>query len=147
MLAKAKSQDDQKRGERIIVIGLLTQVAFFGFFIVVSALFHYRISLYPTARSRRIHVPWQRYLWILYTASALIMVRSIYRLLEYIQGKEGVLQSKEAYIYILDATLMFVVAGIFNVFHPSQIINTVSMSSEMYDMGADDTEYMVETRK
>lgn len=146
MLAKAKSQDDQKNGERIIIIGLLIQIAFFGFFIVVSALFHYRIALYPTARSRKVQVPWRRYLWILYIASGLIMVRSIYRLLEYVQGKEGVLQSKEAYIYVLDAALMFVVAAIFNAFHPSQIINKESMSTEVYDVGADDTEYMVGNR-
>lgn len=147
MLAKAKTQDDQKLGERIIIIGLFIQIAFFGFFIVVSALFHYRISLYPTARSRRVQVPWQRYLWILYAASALIMIRSIYRLLEYIQGKDGVLQSKEAYIYVLDAALMFAVAATFNAFHPSRIINKGSMSTEAYDIGTDDTEYMVGNRK
>ncbi|KAL0254771.1 hypothetical protein SLS55_009295 [Diplodia seriata] len=138
MLAKAKTADDQKTGERVIIVGLLVQIAFFGFFIVVSALFHYRIALYPTARSRNVQVPWQRYLWVLYTASALIMVRSIYRLLEYIQGKDGALQSKEAYIYVLDAALMFIVAALFNVFHPSQIVNKRSMAAGAYgvEMGA-----------
>ncbi|KAF9629889.1 RTA-like protein [Lasiodiplodia theobromae] len=147
MLAKAKTADDQKSGERIIIIGLFIQIAFFGFFIVVSALFHYRISLYPTARSRNVQVPWQRYLWILYVASGLIMVRSIYRLLEYIQGKDGVLQSEEAYIYVLDAALMFIVAALFNVFHPSQIINKESMAAGVYDVEMEATENLAGGRK
>lgn len=144
MLAQAKTADDLKLGENIIITGLFIQIAFFGFFIVVSALFHYRISLYPTARSRMVPVPWRRYLWVLYAASALVMIRSIFRLAEYIQGSGGALQSKEGYIYVLDALLMFIVSAIFNVYHPSSIINETL--SQKFDMEAD-TEYVMESRK
>lgn len=49
------------------------------------------------------------------------MVRSVYRVIEYIQGKERYLQSKELFLYIFDAALMVVIMVIMNVVHPSEI--------------------------
>jgi hypothetical protein len=60
-------------------------------------------------------------MWALYAANALIMLRSIFRVVEYIQEREGYLQSKEVFLYIFDAVLMFAVMTILNVVHPSQI--------------------------
>jgi hypothetical protein len=57
----------------------------------------------------------------LYTSSILILIRSVFRVVEYIQGEDGYLLSKEVYLYALDAALMVVVMVLFNVFHPSQI--------------------------
>ncbi|KAJ4089040.1 hypothetical protein NW761_007349 [Fusarium oxysporum] len=53
----------------------------------------------------------------------LILVRSIYRLIEYGQGYNGELRSKEAYFYTFDALLMLVVSVIFNIFHPLTYVN------------------------
>lgn len=103
--------------------GLFVQLIFFGFFTVVTALFHRRIHLQPTPRSGDVQVPWRRYLWVLYTASALITVRSLFRIVEYIQGRDGTLQSNEVYFYVLDTILMFFVSAIFNLFHPHTIIS------------------------
>lgn len=122
MLAKAKTQSDVKLGHNIITSGLGIQVLFFGFFIVVSGAFHYRIALYPTMRSKTILIPWARYLWVLYLASLLIMVRSVFRIAEYVMGEDGVLLSHEIYLYIFDATLMFLMMVLFNIWHPSRII-------------------------
>ncbi|KAK8189381.1 putative RTA1 domain protein [Phyllosticta capitalensis] len=127
ILAKAKSLDEQKTGEHVIIVGLIIQVLFFGFFIIASGLFHYRINAYPTTRSQVINVPWQRYLYILYFASILILWRSIYRLAEYIQGAQGTLQKHEVYLYVFDATLMFLTCIVFNIFHPSSIISHKSL--------------------
>jgi hypothetical protein len=134
-------------GEQIIIGGLFVQLIFFGLFIVVSGVFHYRLvrnlplkkrysplSLFKSRRSSpSIHtsstvsraslseLPWKRHLYTLYLASALIMVRSIFRVVEYIQGNAGYLLSHEVYLYIFDATLMFFVMLAFNWTHPSQI--------------------------
>ncbi|KAK8162435.1 RTA1 like protein-domain-containing protein [Phyllosticta citrichinensis] len=128
MLAKANSADDQELGEHIIVGGLIVQILFFGFFVIASGLFHYRIRAYPTNRSQTISVPWERYLVILYVASLLILWRSIYRLAEYIQGSDGTLQMHEAYLYVFDALLMFITCIIFNIWHPSTIISHKNMA-------------------
>ncbi|KAJ4989968.1 Protein RTA1-like protein 8 [Stagonosporopsis vannaccii] len=144
-------------GEKIIVVGLFLQLTFFGFFIVVAGLFHYRFvkanailasryhretthhdqsygklrhppspganhetsRQHPTIRAHQL--PWRRHMYILYITSGLIMVRSIFRVVEYLQGNNGYLLRHEVYLYIFDALLMFVVMCLFNWVHPAQI--------------------------
>lgn len=129
MLAKAKTQDETKLANNIVLAGLFLQVAFFAFFVVVTATWHKRMHAAPTSSSLASPLPWARYLWILYLASFLIMVRCIFRIAEYAGGQGGVLLSSEIYLYIFDATLMFLVMVIFNFQHPSMVISR----SKMYD--------------
>lgn len=139
--------DSMHTGEQIIIGGLFVQLLFFGLFIVVAGIFHYRLvrdlplkkrysplSLFKSRRSRpTMHasptlpqanlaeLPWKRQLFTLYIASALIMVRSIFRVVEYIGGNAGYLLSHEVYLYVFDAMLMFFVMVSFNWVHPSQV--------------------------
>jgi hypothetical protein len=75
---------------------------------------------------------------VLYAGSLLIMVRSIFRAIEYLQGNNGSLLQHEAYLYIFDATLMFLVMILFNWFHPSEITAILDerRSGKGYSMGA-----------
>lgn len=123
MIAKAKTTSDSQLGSHVITAGLVIQLLFFGFFMFVAAVFHRRMVLCPTAVSRSLQVPWQRYLIVLYAVSALIVVRSVFRVVEYVQGSEGTLLGHEAYSYVFDATLMFVAMVLFNVYHPWKIIS------------------------
>ena len=59
---------------------------------------------------------------ILFVTSALIMVRSVFRAVEYLQGFNGYLLSNEAFLYVFDATLMFLVMILFGIVHPSKIL-------------------------
>ncbi|KAL2209601.1 RTA1 like protein [Sarocladium strictum] len=116
-----KSKSDL--GGHLIVGGLCIQLVVFGFYIVVTALFHRRMMKCPTAKAREINVPWTRHIYVLYTVSALIMIRSIFRTIEYIEGRGGHLQTHEVYFYVLDTVLMFFVSVVYNAFHPSAILN------------------------
>ncbi|KAL4926641.1 RTA1 domain-containing protein [Aspergillus undulatus] len=122
MLTQAKSPSDQERGENIIIVGLIVQILFFGFFVIVAVIFHRRITQNPTTASLSTHLNWQQYLWVLYFASLLIMVRCVYRVIEYIQGQTGTLMSHEAYSYVFDALLMLLVVVVFAIFHPSRAV-------------------------
>lgn len=51
------------------------------------------------------------------------MIRSIFRTIEYIEGRGGHLQTHEVYFYVLDTVLMFFVSAVYNAFHPSAILN------------------------
>ncbi|KAI8719992.1 hypothetical protein NCS52_00443200 [Fusarium sp. LHS14.1] len=62
-----------------------------------------------------------RYLLVLYIVAGLIMVRSLFRLIEYAQGNSGYLISHEAYLYIFDSVLMFLTMILFAWEHPSQL--------------------------
>lgn len=108
-------------GERIIIIGLIVQIVFFSLFAVTAAMFHMRLSNALTTKALASGVPWQGYLSTLYIAAGLIMVRSLFRLIEYTQGNSGYLISHEVYLYIFDSVLMFLTMGLFAWKHPSQI--------------------------
>jgi len=136
MLAQAKNNSDFQRGEYVIIGGLAIQVISFGFFIIVSAIFHHRISRSPTEQSAQVKVPWKKFLWILYAASAFIMIRSAFRIIQYIVGYDGVLQQHEVYVYVFDASIMFLTTFLFNVYHPSLIIGGHVREKESSSMGS-----------
>ncbi|KAH8668995.1 RTA1 like protein-domain-containing protein [Xylariales sp. PMI_506] len=123
ILTQAKTQAEIRRGNNIIIGGLVIQILFFSFFVVVSFVFHKRLIRMPTHKSATLGVPWARLLYVLYVSSAMIMIRSIYRVAEYVTGSDGVLQSNEYYLYILDAFPMFLVAVAYVIFHPSQVVD------------------------
>ncbi|KAK9851440.1 hypothetical protein MYU51_009747 [Penicillium brevicompactum] len=117
-------------GEHITIGGLCVQLVFFTFFLVTSIIFHQRIRSRAAPQSTevkqifflRINHNWESVLWGLYIASILILVRSVFRLIEYAQGNDGYLISHEAFMYVFDATLMFFAMVAMNVFHPSIVL-------------------------
>ncbi|KAK2056282.1 RTA1-domain-containing protein [Colletotrichum caudatum] len=117
----AATEEMMKIGEDLIIVGLFVQLTVFGFFIVTAALFHHRMRLVPTARSREPQVRWGYYLVTLYVASVLVWVRSVFRVVEYLGGNMGRLMTNEVYVYVFDATLMFLVMVWMSWFHPSEI--------------------------
>jgi hypothetical protein len=135
-------------GEKLIIAGLFTQLFFFALFVVVAGVFHYRlVNDKPLDKrigsSQNIHhrqisstsssspftsphellnnVPWKRHLYNLYITSGLIVVRSLFRVIEYLQGNAGYLLSHEVFLYIFDAALMLAAVLLFNWFHPSEV--------------------------
>jgi uncharacterized membrane protein YuzA (DUF378 family) len=124
LLSASKDTDGFQTGQNVIVGGLAVQLVGFSVFIIVSSLFHWRIVQRPTTASVTSKVPWRQYMYVLYTVSALILIRSVFRVIEYGQGWDGSLQNAEYWLYIFDAALMFVVMALLNIWHPSSIIST-----------------------
>lgn len=104
-------------GEKIIVIGLFIQIVVFGFFVITSIVFNMRIRQRPTQVSVSERIPWQRHLTILYIVSGIILVRSIFRVVEYLGGNDGYLIRHEIFLYAFDSILMAGVMAIFVVFY------------------------------
>ncbi|KAK8248125.1 RTA1 like protein-domain-containing protein [Phyllosticta capitalensis] len=123
MISNAKNDDDAKLGERVIITGLIIQLVFFGLFVIAAFVFHLRIIRAPTQKAEAVWSLLQQYMLVLYAASFLIIARNAFRVIEYVQGSDGELMSKEMWIYIFDATLMFLVMLLFAIWHPSRIIN------------------------
>ncbi|KAJ5725388.1 uncharacterized protein N7483_006745 [Penicillium malachiteum] len=119
-------------GSNVVMFGLVVQLLFFGFFVVTAAIFHFRISKYPTTKAasdiqRTTGQGWKQRNWktvllALYAVCTLILIRCIYRLIEYKYGYSGYLMTHEAFTYIFDALLMFVAMVIMNVYHPAVIL-------------------------
>lgn len=120
-IMSAGSLDMYELGEKVIIAGLFVQIVVFGFFVVTSVLFHIRMIRNPTRIALVGTVPWLRYLTILYVTSALILVRSIFRVIEYLQGNSGYLISHEIYLYIFDAVLMAATMAVFAMWYVEQL--------------------------
>ncbi|KAF2189662.1 RTA1-domain-containing protein [Zopfia rhizophila CBS 207.26] len=111
--------DKRKLGENVILGGLFVQIFFFGFFVVVAFIFQIRGR--PHLAHLSPSLPWAKHIYVLYSTSTLILVRSVFRVVEYIQGNDGYLLRNEVFLYIFDAILMLAVMVIMNVVHPGDI--------------------------
>jgi hypothetical protein len=147
-----KTLTSMHTGQTLIIVGLFMQLAFFGLFVVVAGLFHWRLIKAGSSRNRasddletsgfasktavvseptRVsssqqhlninNLPWKRHLYALYGSSALILVRSLFRVIEYLQGNSGYLLKHEVFLYVFDAILMLAVMVLFNWIHPSEV--------------------------
>ncbi|OGM50530.1 hypothetical protein ABOM_000888 [Aspergillus bombycis] len=115
------SGDSLKKGEHIIIGGLTVQLVFFTLFVITSLKFHLSIREHPTPRSQQPHIEWEKHIYALYGSSLLILVRSVFRLVEYAQGNAGYLVSHEVFLYIFDGLLMLATMVVFVWIHPSQV--------------------------
>ncbi|KAJ5713851.1 RTA1-domain-containing protein [Penicillium malachiteum] len=115
------SSNSPSTGEHVIIGGLFVQIIFFGFFTLSAVIFQKRINRYPTGRSTELRSVWHRHLFALYSASILILIRSVVRVVEYIQGYDGFLMKHEVFIYMFDAFMMFLVMAFLQYIHPSEI--------------------------
>ncbi|CAI7664140.1 unnamed protein product [Penicillium pancosmium] len=116
-----KDMTNPSMGENIIIGGLFVQIVFFGFFAISAVIFQIHLSKAPTARSIELSSLWHRHMIALYVASILILIRSVIRVVEYIQGYDGYLMKTEAFIYVFDALLMFVTMLVLQYAHPSEV--------------------------
>ncbi len=139
-MAKAKTQADQKMGENIILAGLGIQVVFFGFFIITTITFHRRIIKKPTARSSSITSPWPQHILALYASSLLIMVRSVFRMIEFGMGNDSVLMQSEAYLLGLDGALILIVGAVFLWSHPSRALSGYNEALTSVESGRNTSE-------
>jgi hypothetical protein len=124
MMSKASSINS---GKRIIVIGLALQIIFFGVFLVTSLIFDRRLRRTPTPVS--LTVNWQKYIRTLYISSLCILIRSVFRVVEFTGGIDGPLMRSEVYLYVFDAALMLGVLVNLNIVHPGDIIGKKAQDS------------------
>jgi hypothetical protein len=115
-----------KTGEKVIIGGLILQIIFFTLFMSVAVMFHMRISSRPTVLASTLQQHgkrgWMTLLYVLYAASFFILVRCIFRLIEYLQGNAGYIMGHEIFMYLFDSCMLLAVTVLFNVVHPSQVV-------------------------
>jgi uncharacterized membrane protein len=126
----AGSVSAMNTGANIVVGGLVVQLLFFGFFVIVSAVFHWRLRKQP----RYIHVSsaqsngpetrmtWEAVMWVLYIACLLILVRSVFRVVEFVEGNNGFIMRREYLLYIFDACLMSLTGIVLIIVYPGCFI-------------------------
>lgn len=126
----AGSAEAMQTGETIVIVGLAIQLLFFSFFLFVAFLFHWRVtkpaSIYKISkavRSRSGRFSWASLMWALYTACALILVRSVFRVIEFVQGNDGFIMSHEYLLYIFDGALMVLTGAVLGIVFPGSFLS------------------------
>ncbi|KAH8594841.1 RTA1 like protein-domain-containing protein [Bisporella sp. PMI_857] len=111
-----------KLGNWMIVFGLVIQLISFSLFGLTAILFHTRLRRSPTLRSYQVDQSWVKRMWMLYSVSVLIIIRSIFRIVEFIMGSDGYPLTHEWTLYMFDTLLMLIVAVHFYLRYPDSIV-------------------------
>ncbi|OTB05044.1 hypothetical protein M426DRAFT_147343 [Hypoxylon sp. CI-4A] len=101
-------------GENIIVGGLILQIIIFGLFVITAVIFQLRYQKRKVDAAVYEAIGWKASMNMLYGVSALIMIRNIFRVVEFAAGQDGYLLEHEWTVYVFDSVPMFIVmAGFF----------------------------------
>lgn len=111
-------------GANIVIGGLAIQLLFFGFFVIVSVVFHWRVkkNSREIPHSSEPNKKWESIMWALYAACFLILVRSIFRVAEFVEGNDGFIMKREYLLYIFDACLMALTGIVLVVIYPGSFL-------------------------
>ncbi|CAI7654469.1 unnamed protein product [Penicillium pancosmium] len=121
--ANGGSSSSASTGKTVIVGGLFVQILFFGIFLLSAIIFQHRLTSSRGGGyvSSIDHLPWRKHMFALHTSSVLILIRSVVRVIEYVQGTDGFVMSNEVFIYAFDGLLMWIMLVIFVVVHPCEV--------------------------
>ncbi|KAF9639755.1 putative rta1 domain protein [Lasiodiplodia theobromae] len=147
-VANTSLTDSQRKvGDIMVKVSLIAQALIFFALIGLAIQFHIRAR-----RARVLTRNLRTVLIILYTTSAAVSIRCIYRIVEYFEGYHGVLITREYFFYIFEAALMFLTTLILNIWHPGARLprsNTVYLSqdgvTELHGLGWGDNRNWVLT--
>ncbi|KAF7906689.1 hypothetical protein EAF00_000968 [Botryotinia globosa] len=107
-------------GEKVVLVGLFIQIIAFAFFMFTALVFERRMRREPTPESFVVEANWIHHLHCLYIISALILVRSVFRVVEYAAGQKGYPLMHEWTLYTFDTVPMWIVTVIFSIWYPSK---------------------------
>lgn len=119
------------KGKATVLIGLAVQLVAFGFFSVIGIRFNIQSRHFrqvPDAnriagnRKTPINPNWMGLLIALNIACGLILVRSIYRVVEFASGNNGYVSVNEWTFYVFDALPIFPIFVLFIVMAPGNYV-------------------------
>ncbi|KAF1829880.1 hypothetical protein BDW02DRAFT_560205 [Decorospora gaudefroyi] len=115
-MANSDSTDAQRQlGADLVTASLCLQAALFGAFGLLAAQFHRRAT-----KAGVLTKDLKTVLYVMYVSAAIITIRCIYRLVEYIEGWTSSLYRNEIYFWIFEAVIMFINTALLNVWHPGK---------------------------
>ncbi|KAF5710083.1 7-aminocholesterol resistance [Fusarium mundagurra] len=110
------------KGRTILIAGLIVQLCALSIFILTSLYLYIRIRQETGPFLDSSLVRWRRYFRTIEAVTVIMIIRSIVRAVEYLQGQEGFVISHEVFIYLFDASLMFLVMVLFLIVHPGRLV-------------------------
>ncbi len=135
-MSGSKDSHKLKTSLWIVVGGLAIQVLFFTLFIFIEIRFVYMMYKEPTPTSIEMrHSPSRRENWksmnlLLIGVSLLILIRSIFRVVEYAAGSNNATWKTETYLFVLDSTPITISSILFIVFCPLNAILSLYLNQQ-----------------
>lgn len=115
-MANSSLTDAQRQaGANMVMASLCLQAALFAGFGLLAALFH-RKALRAGVLKKEL----KTVLYVMYTSAAIVTIRCIYRLVEYILGWESEIYQNEVYFWVFEAVIMFINTALLNTLHPGK---------------------------
>jgi hypothetical protein len=119
-------------GKKVVLAGLIFSLVVFAFFIYITAKFHRRLQQMPTPLiNHNPNLHWQRYMVAIYVSCFALMLRNLVRTIQFGAGRTAQVNTKEAYIYVFDAFLMFLAMLVLIVYHPGRLIKKARYLTKM----------------
>ncbi|KAJ5098760.1 hypothetical protein N7532_005761 [Penicillium argentinense] len=118
-------------GKKVVLAGLIFSLVVFAFFILIAVKFHLRLKKFPTPLLiLNSDLKWASYMWAMYVACAAMMVRNLVRTIQFGASRTTDVNTKEAYIYVFDAFLMFLSMLVLIIYHPGKLIKKLRQLSK-----------------
>lgn len=123
-------------GSIFIKTALVLQLVVIALFVLCTAIFHHRCAQLGLVGNKKVAVP----LRTMYVSTGLILVRTVYRTVEYFvvdtsaaAGQSSPILKHEWFFYVFEATLMLLNSFMWSLFHPRRYLpgnNRVSLERD-----------------
>ncbi|PMD23042.1 RTA1 like protein [Hyaloscypha hepaticicola] len=135
----ADAASKAKKGKKIAQIGVAIQLICFGLFSIIAVRFNFTSKRFATSLEERLtninekyctidgtdhklKKNWQHILRVTNIASLCILIRSVYRMVDFSLGRTGYTSSHEWCMYVFDAMIIFPVVVLYVHWHPSKYL-------------------------
>jgi len=109
-----------KLGTTVVLVGLVAQLISYSFYIFLVVFLHRRIlKRAPAIREESSFTV----IWLIYFSSVFIVIRGVYRTIEFAQGHNGFLIHHEVYFYVLDALPLLLAICIYVPMWPGKYVD------------------------
>ncbi|KAI1144610.1 RTA1-domain-containing protein [Hypoxylon sp. FL0543] len=134
------AENKLKIGKDVALAGLAIQMGAFGLFTVIAARFHFTSqrfeanlkwrldevdggkAVFVKGTSKKLNPNWRHLLYALNISCILILIRSVFRVVEFAEDSSGAVSTHEVYMYVLDTLPIFLVVVSFCFFFPASYV-------------------------
>ncbi|PQE31002.1 hypothetical protein CJF32_00006039 [Rutstroemia sp. NJR-2017a WRK4] len=137
------AQSEIESGRNVALAGVSVQLACFGLFTIIAGRFNFTSKqvakdftrtevheMHETGQymvvdgsgGKKLKRNWKALLRVVNGTCALILVRSVYRMVEFAMGSQGYVETHEWCTYIWDALVMLTCLALFNYWHPANYL-------------------------
>ncbi|CAG9951943.1 unnamed protein product, partial [Clonostachys rosea f. rosea IK726] len=133
MLSTTQATDENAEGKiemgrNLGLAGVGVQLFGFGIFTVAAVRFHFTSRQFDGHHVSQNQTRWniskhyESLLYVVNASCALILIRSVFRMVEFAPGTQEIIEKKEWYLYTFDVLPIFIVCVLYNIWFPGDYL-------------------------